>query len=48
MSSCRLGKEKFEEAVRRSAGIWTDKRTGYEFVKDARRDSEKRLKRLGL
>jgi len=42
------GDKPFGEAVRKAAGIWTDKRTGSGFVTAIRRESEKRLKRLGL
>lgn len=36
------------EIVRRSAGSWKIKETGAEYVRKMRRESEKRLKRMGL
>lgn len=34
--------------VRRSAGSWKIRETGAEYVRKIRRDSEKKLKRMGL
>ncbi len=36
------------EIVRRSAGSWKIKETGAEYVRRIRRESERRLKRMGL
>lgn len=36
------------EIVRRSAGSWKIKETGAEYVRRIRKESEKRLKRMGL
>ena len=36
------------EIVRRSAEIWKIKKTGVQYVKSIRKESEKRLKRMGL
>jgi pyruvate/oxaloacetate carboxyltransferase len=39
--------EEFSKAVKEAAGIWTGEE-GYKFVKKIRKESEKRLKRMGL
>lgn len=40
--------ESFSDSLNRAAGIWKEKTSGYDFVRDIRKDSDKRLKRLGL
>jgi hypothetical protein len=39
--------EEFSKALKEVAGIWTDEE-GYKFVKKSRKESEKRLKKMGL
>jgi hypothetical protein len=39
--------EEFSKALKEAAGIWTDEE-GYKFVKKIRKESEKRLKKMGL
>jgi hypothetical protein len=41
------GIEDFKKALREAAGVWEEE-SGYRYVKKVRRESEKRLKRLGL
>jgi len=39
--------EEFSKALEEVAGIWKDEK-GYEYVRKIRKDSEKRLKRIGI
>lgn len=39
--------EEFKEIIRRAAGIWKGEE-GYKYVRKLRKESEKRLKRLGI